>query len=135
MGGAFSHSNNKSSSTKKRPEISEIDRAVLDLKNARDRLQKYRAKLEQDDAKLVEKARQAKQDNKPKQALGLLRLRRYKQRELENVEAQLLTVLQVRQKKRETREVFILLHCFSPSPPSNLRWSKRLTVNRMKLKY
>ena len=68
---------------------------MLDLKNARDRLNKYKKKLEQDEAKLVDRAREAKQAGQTKTALNLLRLRKYKQNEVDTVEGQLLTVLQL----------------------------------------
>ena len=84
-----------SKSKKKVPEISDLDRAVLDLKNTRDRLQKYRKKLELDDAKLVAQARKARDAGKMKQALGLMRLRKFKEAQATNCENQLLNVLQM----------------------------------------
>jgi hypothetical protein len=72
-----------------------VDRAVLDLKNARDRLHRYKQKLERDETKLVQRAKEAKERGDTQRALGLLRLRRYKEREMENVENQLLTVLRM----------------------------------------
>jgi hypothetical protein len=98
MGGAFSSSSGaSSSSTKKKPPaaISQVDRAVLDLKNARDRLSKYKKKLEQDEGKIVSKAKAAKQAGQTKTALNLLRLRKIKTREVESVEGQLLTIFQM----------------------------------------
>jgi len=80
---------------KPKPEISDIDRAVLDLKNARDRLHRYRAKLEQDDAKILAQAKKAKDAGKKERALGLLRLRKYKQAQAASCEDQLLNVLQM----------------------------------------
>lgn len=77
------------------PQISDIDRATLDLKNARDRLHRYRKKLEHDDAKLVMQAKKARDAGKKQQALGLLRLRKYKQAQATNCENQLLNVLQM----------------------------------------
>lgn len=77
------------------PAISQIDRAVLDLKNARDRLTRYRAQLQKDDAKLVAQARRARDAGKKQQALGLLRLRKHKEAQAANCEAQLLNVLQM----------------------------------------
>jgi hypothetical protein len=77
------------------PQISQIDRAVLDLKNARDRLTRYRAQLQKDDAKLVAQAKKARDAGKKQQALGLLRLRKYKEAQAANCEAQLLNVLQM----------------------------------------
>lgn len=94
MGGVFS-SSTSSAKPKKGGTISDVDRAVLDLKNARDRLTRYRTKLEQDEVKLVQRAKQAKEAGHTQKALGILRLRRYKQQELANVEAQLLTVHQM----------------------------------------
>mmetsp|Transcript_17044 Transcript_17044/g.34309 ORF Transcript_17044/g.34309 Transcript_17044/m.34309 type:complete len:100 (-) Transcript_17044:13-312(-) len=77
------------------PAISSTDRAVLDLKNARDRLQRYRKKLEQDDARLVAQAKKARDAGKTKQAIGILRLRKYKEAQATNCENQLLNVLQM----------------------------------------
>lgn len=100
MGGVFSSSGTGSSSTtqKRKPPggtISSVDRAVLDLKNSRDRLSRYKAKLELDEQKLVQRAKLAKEKGQTKTALNLLRLRKYKQREVETVEGQLLNVLQL----------------------------------------
>ena len=68
--GAFS----SKATAPKKVEVTAIDRAMLDLKNARDRLQRYRKKLEHDDAKLLQRAAQAKQTGRKETALGLLRL-------------------------------------------------------------
>ena len=92
MGGGFSKS--KSAPVKK-PTITAIDRTVLDLKNARDRLQRYRLKLEADDEKLVQQARKARDAGKKERALGLLRLRKYKQAQASSCEDQLLNVTQM----------------------------------------
>jgi charged multivesicular body protein 6 len=104
MGGAFSSaggsgsaskSNKQSLQASRRAEISDIDRAVLDLKNARDRLTRYRNKLQDDSDKLVEQARKAKLKGRNETALGLLRLRKYKAQQADSVDGQLLTVLQM----------------------------------------
>ena len=93
MGGVFS----SSSSSKKPPppggSISDVDRAVLDLKNARDRLRRYRTKLDRDEKRLLERAGRCQADGNERGALNLLRLRRHKIRDADNVDAQLLTVL------------------------------------------
>eukprot|EP00568_Trieres_chinensis_P004071 CAMPEP_0183294394 /NCGR_PEP_ID=MMETSP0160_2-20130417/2757_1 /TAXON_ID=2839 ORGANISM="Odontella Sinensis, Strain Grunow 1884" /NCGR_SAMPLE_ID=MMETSP0160_2 /ASSEMBLY_ACC=CAM_ASM_000250 /LENGTH=225 /DNA_ID=CAMNT_0025455715 /DNA_START=70 /DNA_END=747 /DNA_ORIENTATION=+ len=75
--------------------ISDVDRAVLDLKNARDRLQKYRTKLDADEKKILERAKKSKAAGDEKGALILLRLRKHKLKEADNVNAQLLTVLEM----------------------------------------
>jgi charged multivesicular body protein 6 len=105
MGGAFSSAGGSGSASSKnkqqslqasrRAEISDIDRAVLDLKNARDRLTRYRNKLQTDSDKLVEQARKAKLKGRNETALGLLRLRKYKSQQADAVDGQLLTVLQM----------------------------------------
>lgn len=103
MGGAFSSGSSSSTSPitstnkSKRmpPSISEIDRATLDLKNARDKLRKYKAKLESDDARLIERAKKAKAAGDTKAALSLLKVRKMKTKEVESVEQQLLNVLQM----------------------------------------
>jgi hypothetical protein len=93
MGGSQS----KTAKPKPKPTatISQIDRATLDLKNARDRLTKYQRKLEADEAKLVEKARTAKREGKPNVALQLLKIKKIKHNELDTVSTQLLNVLQM----------------------------------------
>lgn len=77
------------------PAISAADRATLDLKNARDRLKKYKARLETDDARLTARAKKAKADGNTKAALNLLKLRRLKTREVETIEAQLFNIMQM----------------------------------------
>jgi charged multivesicular body protein 6 len=96
MGGFSS----KSASANKKPPtgtgtISSVDRAVLDLKNARDRLSRYKKKLELDEAKLVARAKREKEAGRTKTALNLLRLRKIKHNEVDLVEGQLLNVLQM----------------------------------------
>ena len=95
MGG---FSSKPTSSTKARPPpptISSVDRAVLDLKVARDRLQRYRTQLEGDQEKLKAQALKAKQAGKTQRALGLLRLKQYKTQQAQTCEDQLLNVLQM----------------------------------------
>lgn len=75
--------------------VSSVDRAMLDLKNARDRLQKFKNKLQLEEQKLLQRAKEAKDAGQTKTALGLLRLKKYKSRQVEDVENQLLTVLQM----------------------------------------
>ena len=89
--GAFS----SKATAPKKVEVTAIDRTMLDLKNARDRLQRYRKKLEQDDAKLLQRAAQAKQAGRKETALGLLRLRKFKQQQASDCENQLLNVMQL----------------------------------------
>jgi charged multivesicular body protein 6 len=96
MGGAFSSSSSSKPANKNAAaSISDIDRAVLDLKNARDRLQRYRQKLERDDAVLLQRAAAARDAGQTKKALGILRLKKYKQVQAGTCEDQLLTVLQM----------------------------------------
>jgi hypothetical protein len=94
MGGSFS-SSSKAAHNNAAASISDIDRAVLDLKNARDRLQRYRQKLERDDAALLLRAAAARDAGQTKKALGILRLKKYKQVQAAACEDQLLTVLQM----------------------------------------
>lgn len=95
--GAFGSKEAASTSggARKPPTISATDRATLDLKNARDRLRKYKIKLEADDARIVARAKLAKQKGNTKSALNLLKLRKLKTKEVDSVEAQLLNILQM----------------------------------------
>jgi charged multivesicular body protein 6 len=109
MGGASSKVDGSGATTKKAPggTISNVDRTILDLKNARDRLKRYKERLELDEQKLVSRAKAAKDAGQTKTALNLLRLRKYKQNEVTAVESQLLNVLQMVQtidsKQNETQ--------------------------------
>ena len=96
MGSYSSKETPPPSTTRRRgppPAISAADRATLDLKNARDRLQKYKARLETDDARLTARAKKAKTEGNTKAALNLLKIRRLKTREVETIEAQLFNIL------------------------------------------
>ena len=88
MGGGQS----KQKTRKPAGEVSQIDRAVLDLKVSRDRLTRYKKKLSLDSDKLLAKARSLKQNNETKSALGLLKLRKMKQKEVDNIDAQLISI-------------------------------------------
>lgn len=73
-------------------EVSQIDRAVLDLKVSRDRLTRYKKKLSLDSENLLAKARILKQKNDTKSALGLLKLRKMKENEVDKIDSQLLSI-------------------------------------------
>uniref|UniRef100_A0A7S0CM05 Charged multivesicular body protein 6 n=1 Tax=Proboscia inermis TaxID=420281 RepID=A0A7S0CM05_9STRA len=96
MGSVFSSKNHE---PKKKIQsggsITPTDRAILDLKNSRDRLNRYRNKLDLDSAKLRLKATKYNADGNKTKALALLRLRKHKVNETEKVEEQLLNVLQM----------------------------------------
>lgn len=97
MGGVFGkhQSSSKGQHGKMSAQITDVDRAVLDLKNARDRLQRYRKQLERDDTRMLEQAKKAKESGLKERALGLMRLRKYKQTQLKSCEDQLLNVHQM----------------------------------------
>lgn len=73
--------------------VSDKDRAMLDLKRARDKLRKFRNKLEKDGENLTMRARELVQSNKNEKALFVLKMRKFKLKGAENVEAQLARVL------------------------------------------
>lgn len=90
----------KSSKVKKTPipkggTITPLDRATLDLKNSRDRLSKYRKKLNLDADKLASRAKALNADGNKSYALKIMKLRKYKLQEADRVEEQLLTVLRM----------------------------------------
>jgi len=78
-----------------KPSLSPKDKAIWDLKVARDNLQKFRKRLESDSATLYERSRILVQQKHNDRALLLLKLRKYKQNEVGKVDAQLFTVLQM----------------------------------------
>lgn len=115
MGSIFS----QSTSGKKAPggTISPIDRAVLDLKNSRDRLSRYKTKTSTDCDKLQSRAQSIHKQNtkdaqKTSTALNLLKLRKYKLKQIENVNSQLLTIETMVaniQSKEEEKEILAAL--------------------------
>ena len=114
MGGTSSKSKSAKQPTKKAAggTITPIDRATLDLKISRDRLSKYRSKLSLDSDKLASRAKSLHAEGKTKNALQLLRLRKYKLQEADRVEEQLLTVLRMIDKiseKQNEQEVIVAM--------------------------
>mmetsp|Transcript_25600 Transcript_25600/g.56006 ORF Transcript_25600/g.56006 Transcript_25600/m.56006 type:complete len:217 (+) Transcript_25600:316-966(+) len=96
MGGSFSSSSSSSKvKAANAASITTTDRAILDLKNARDRLQKYRTQLEADEKKLTERAKAAKSSGDTRKAMYYLKIKRHKTKEADNANAQLLTVMQM----------------------------------------
>ena len=76
----------------KTPQITPIDRAVIDLKVSRDKLQRYRTRLDTDAQTLKLKAKNAKAAKQTKMALGLLQLRRAKVNQADQVNEQLVSI-------------------------------------------
>ena len=94
-GGGVSNTTKTTTTKKKTIEITSIDRAILDLKNTRDKLQRYRTRLLMEDEKLMMKVKQAKVQNKTSYALQLLKLHHYKMQQYENCNTQLINILQM----------------------------------------
>ncbi|KAL3783706.1 hypothetical protein ACHAW5_005191 [Stephanodiscus triporus] len=92
MGGNQSRNKSNSIPPNKSGTITPIDRATLDLKNSRDKLFKYRTKLALDSDKLAARAKALHAEGKTKNALQLLRLKKYKLQEADRVEEQLFTI-------------------------------------------
>ena len=93
--------------------ITPLDRATLDLKNSRDRLTKYRTKLNLDADKLASRAKALHADGNTSYALKIMKLRKYKLQEADRVEEQLLTVLRMVDKiseKQNEREVIAAMN-------------------------
>lgn len=81
----------------------------MDLKNSRDRLNRYKAKLERDNEKLKIRAKELNSQGKKSTALNLLKLRKYKIKEVDRVDAQLMTIFQmVEQIQSKENEVEVL---------------------------
>ena len=86
MGNAFG----KKKKTKKKGGITAQDRAVLDLKNARDKLRRFQAKLDAESDLLTTRAAQLLKDGKKDRALLTLKFRRFRQDKANAVDGQLL---------------------------------------------
>ena len=88
MGQASGKKNKKSK--KNKGGITAQDRAVLDLKNARDRLRRFQAKLDAESEQLTKRASQLLRDGKKDRALLTLKFRRFRQDKANQVDGQLL---------------------------------------------
>lgn len=68
------------------------DKAILNLKLARDKLRRYRSKMEIDMKKLESQARELIALKLKNRALLVLKLKRYKEKEVDGIDAKLMTV-------------------------------------------
>eukprot|EP01063_Lacrimia_lanifica_P005454 TRINITY_DN13226_c0_g1_i1.p1 TRINITY_DN13226_c0_g1~~TRINITY_DN13226_c0_g1_i1.p1 ORF type:complete len:210 (+),score=110.04 TRINITY_DN13226_c0_g1_i1:51-680(+) len=86
-----------SSKQKKKEEtkVTDHDRALLKMKNSRDRLTKYQRHLDTVIAKEVEVARQLVKDGRKDRALLVLRKKRYQEDMLKKADAQLTNIMQM----------------------------------------
>lgn len=67
--------------------------SVLDLKNARDRLKKYRKKMETDATKLQNKAKDFIRNKDKSRALMALKVKMSREKQLQSIDGQLMSVL------------------------------------------
>jgi charged multivesicular body protein 6 len=73
-------------------EASDTDRAVLELKVARDKLKKFRKRLDTENVRLTERAHALVSENQSSRAMTVLRLRQFKTTEADKVDKQLSNV-------------------------------------------
>tara|TARA_B110000305_G_C19179266_1_gene511174 strand:+ start:62 stop:718 length:657 start_codon:yes stop_codon:yes gene_type:complete len=78
-------------------QVSPKDRAILDLKNARDNLKRAKLKVEADESKLLVRAQAAMKSGDKRSAVMLMKLRKHKTKQVSTVESQLLTVYELTQ--------------------------------------
>lgn len=95
MGGNNSKGSSSSKSHSATTTITEQDRAVLDLKNARDRLKKYQARLSKDEKRLRERAICLCRDGDKRRAAMIMKVRKKKMKEVDGIEDQLLNIQEV----------------------------------------
>ncbi|CAM9456170.1 unnamed protein product [Heterosigma akashiwo] len=94
MGKVFSREKKKNKGHRQ-ADITDQDRAILDLKNARDKLQKYQKKLAIESEELHDKARHLVKLKKQDRALLVLKLKKYKENECSKVDGQLLKIMEL----------------------------------------
>jgi charged multivesicular body protein 6 len=87
-GGGVKNSNANNNQSK----LTEKDKAVLDLKNARDKLKKFQKKLEAESQGLEDKARELIKKKYKDRALLVLKLQKYKRDKINSIESQLYSV-------------------------------------------
>lgn len=91
MGGVFG-STDKPSQTNTRAQITEKDKAILALKNNRDRLKKYLKALAIESKSLGDQARELVHSGKKERAILILKIRKLKESRAEEIDGQLLTL-------------------------------------------
>jgi charged multivesicular body protein 6 len=72
--------------------VDQKDKATLDLKNSRDRLLKMKKKWIDDESKMLARAKACYAKNDKKHAVMLMQLRQHKVKQIDNADAQLITV-------------------------------------------
>lgn len=101
MGALFSHHHHGHHRHGKKPagapkvQITDHDRAVLDLKVAKDRLKRYQSKMRGESIRLTEQAKELVQAGKKDRALLVLKMRRLREEEGSKAEGQLMNVEQL----------------------------------------
>jgi len=97
MGGLLSKKKPEKQKGKKRKHggVSAADRAILDLKNARDRLRRYQAKLETESAALTRQARALLAAGKRDRAALVVKFRRFREARIAEVDGELLRLEQM----------------------------------------
>ena len=72
--------------------VDQRDKAILDLKNSRDRLKKLKKALDDDDVRLLSRAKACYAKDDKRNAVMLMKLRQHKQKQMTDADAQLLQV-------------------------------------------
>jgi charged multivesicular body protein 6 len=136
--GAFCSAQSNTNSTVQGPKlssasaaISATDRAILDLKNARDRLTKYKTNLERDEKKLLLRAKELHSQGQKNMALQLLKLRHFKLNEVDQVEKQLLNVLQLVETINSTQNEHEVLRAMKTGKDALERMHQEITVDQV----
>jgi charged multivesicular body protein 6 len=112
MGGNQSKGSHHKHPKNTKASITEIDKAILDLKLARDKLDRYRKKIDVDSKRLLQRSQNAYSTGQHTIAVGLLRLRAFKLKEIDSVHNQLLTIAQLTtriESKDQEKDVILAL--------------------------
>mmetsp|Transcript_22536 Transcript_22536/g.52169 ORF Transcript_22536/g.52169 Transcript_22536/m.52169 type:complete len:218 (+) Transcript_22536:225-878(+) len=108
MGSLMSTSKSEKAKPNMKAQLTQQDKAILDLKASRDRLKKYQKAMETDSAKLLKQAMALNKAGKKDRAVLCMKMKRYKEKQVGQVDAQLLTVeemVQTIQWETETMKV------------------------------
>ncbi len=92
MGALFSKKPRAKKKVEESKMVNEHDRAVLELKNARDKLQRYRKKLDIESVQLSRQAAELVKQGRKDRALITLKIKKFKIANAEKADAQLFTV-------------------------------------------
>lgn len=78
--------------TREKPKLSDQDRAVLDLKLARDKLKRFQSKMETESSMLLKKAQDAHKSGNKTKAVNYMKIKKLKESKFDELNGELFNI-------------------------------------------